>query len=244
MRQSFSNFVFKKVFKKNFMSRIALRNIDLQLIRQYFGREFLAPIQEFALDGYDSLLYKDLNLDCEGVIVVLGGFLGDSSEMYARSTGCEIHIFEPVAEFFNTLEARFVSYQKIHLHNFAVSGATTAIELSINGERSGVFEPGGDKIRVASRDIFDIVTELKSIELIELNIEGGEYEILERLLDTERVAQIKILQIQFHNLSGAHDFKRAKIRLELSKTHEQVFNYDWVWERWIRKHVQPSMDTS
>lgn len=244
MRQSFPNFVLKKVFQKNFVSRVALRSIDMQFIRKYFGNEFLAPIQAFALDGYDTLLYKDLNLDCDGVIVVLGGFLGDSSEMYVRSTWCEIHIFEPVAEFFNALEARFVTNRRIHLHNYAVSGATTSIELSINGERSGVFEPGSDKIRVASRDIFDIVTELKSIELLELNIEGGEYEILERLLDGERVARIKILQIQFHNLSGDHDFKRAKIRLELSKTHEQVFNYDWVWERWIRKHVEPNMDTS
>jgi FkbM family methyltransferase len=233
MKPNVADFMLKKVFQVNLLSELVLRNLDLQFIRRYLGREFLSPIQVFALDGYDTRLYTDLNVNSDGIIVVLGGFLGDSAEKYFLSTGCDIQVYEPVNEFFNILKIRFDSNKKIQLHNCAVSKSSSTIELVLNGEKSGVFEEGAERIRVKSRDIIDIVDDLHFIELLELNIEGAEYEILERLIQGDRISCVNVLQIQFHNLSKSHELFRAQLRIELSKTHRQVFSYDWVWERWI-----------
>ena len=51
-------------------------------------------------------------------------------------------------------------------------------------------------------DIVEFVDSEKitEIDLLKINIEGGEYDVIPRLLDTKMINKIKYIQIQFHML--------------------------------------------
>jgi hypothetical protein len=68
-----------------------------------------------------------------------------------------------------------------------------------------------------------------------MNIEGGEYQCLERLIETRDIERIKILLIQFHRYGLKNEISKAQIRMDLDKTHVCRFEFPWVWERWDRK---------
>jgi hypothetical protein len=76
---------------------------------------------------------------------------------------------------------------------------------------------------------------IESIDLLKVNIEGGEYELLPRLLETGLINRIKILQIQFHNVGWDSEMRMELICRELAKTHSPTYQYKFVWENWVRR---------
>ena len=77
--------------------------------------------------------------------------------------------------------------------------------------------------------------ELDHIDLLELNIEGSEYEVLPRLVETGWISRIDTILVQFHEwLPRAHR-RRRSIQRVLRETHTQLWDYPWVWEAWRRK---------
>ena len=70
------------------------------------------------------------------------------------------------------------------------------------------------------------------VDLIYMNIEGGEFQVLHELIKQGLIKNISHLQVQFHNVSKNSRKDRLKIRKELKKTHKNVFNYPFIWERW------------
>jgi len=87
MLRILADFLIKLCLKVEIFNWFLLRNLELQKVREYFGKDFLSPRQQFALDGYNSLLYKNLDIDSSGVVLVLGGFLGDSASNYSQVLG-------------------------------------------------------------------------------------------------------------------------------------------------------------
>jgi len=73
------------------------------------------------------------------------------------------------------------------------------------------------------------------IDLISINAEGGEYDMLRRMIDTGLVARCKNIQVQFHNFHPDAEHLRNELRAGLAKTHSESFCYKWVWESWARK---------
>jgi FkbM family methyltransferase len=232
MMRKFADLLLKKCVAFDIVNFALLNSIDLQKIRHFLGKDFLSPIQQFALDGYNSLLYKNLDIDESGVVVVLGGYLGDSASNYSEILGCEVNVYEPIGEFYRVLLSRFSGNDNINIFNYAIASTDGKIQLSIDGEKTGFFNNSKDTVEVEAIDICGIIEKFQTVDLLESNIEGGEYLILIKLIETGRISSIKILQIQFHNYGILNEFQRSKIRLDLLKTHNLIFSYDWVWERW------------
>ena len=85
-------------------------------------------------------------------------------------------------------------------------------------------------------DIADLFATLQTPPVcIELNIEGGEYAVLTRLWEKGYFPSINTFLIQFHNYSFENEIQRAQIRRNLSITHELVFDFLWIWERWDKR---------
>ena len=73
--------------------------------------------------------------------------------------------------------------------------------------------------------------------LAKLNIEGGEYALLRRLIDTRRIEKFQYLQIQFHlNVPDAKKQYR-KLAERLQQTHRLQWRYPFVWESWERRNM-------
>ena len=88
---------------------------------------------------------------------------------------------------------------------------------------------------IETRDIVEILDLTNSkLKFMEINIEGAEYVVLERILSAQVVSNIEILLIQFHNFGLEQELNRAEIRMNLSKSHKLTYCYDWVWELWIK----------
>ena len=89
------------------------------------------------------------------------------------------------------------------------------------------------------RDVAAVLAELGSpeIDLLKVNIEGGEYELMERIIAIDYLPKIKNLQIQFHRLDDTSSARREAIRRALASSYDCVYCYDFVWEDWRRKDI-------
>jgi len=73
---------------------------------------------------------------------------------------------------------------------------------------------------------------VKHINLIKINIEGGEYELLEKMIISNLIKRFDNIQIQFHRFIANAFTKRRLIQKGLSKTHYLTYNYPFIWENW------------
>ena len=82
----------------------------------------------------------------------------------------------------------------------------------------------------------DIAKYLQSeVALCKINIEGGEYELLQYIISKGLMKNIKNLQVQFHYIEGK-DCEKMYSVIEglLSLTHRQTWRFPFVWENWER----------
>ena len=211
--------------------------IDISSFRAYLGSDFLSPIQDFALHGYNDCLYEDLTLNRDSLVIILGGYLGESGHRFRSKFDCRIIIVEPIPKFVNVLETKFEGEHRVEILPKAVSNRNGYMNLFLDGERTSSINEATTKVEVPVMDICLLVRDQNQpVDLIEFNIEGGEYDCLEALIESELISKIKILQIQFHDFSQSSELNRAQIREKLRVTHSLKFNYEWVWERWELKH--------
>ena len=73
------------------------------------------------------------------------------------------------------------------------------------------------------------------VGVLKLHIEGGEYEVLENLLETQALVRMRCLLIQFHRQPVGWEARYQRIVEGLRKTHEPVWRYPMVWEKWLRR---------
>jgi hypothetical protein len=70
---------------------------------------------------------------------------------------------------------------------------------------------------------------------MKVNIEGGEYELLDRMIESQLMGRIDYLQIQFHSISPSSSGAMRRIQRSLKETHKLDFQYVFLWEGWSRK---------
>jgi hypothetical protein len=71
-----------------------------------------------------------------------------------------------------------------------------------------------------------------------VNIEGGEYELLEAMLQQGLAGRVRYFQIQFHDHVPGAEERAGRIRQGLAATHELQWSFPWIWESWRRKGSQ------
>jgi hypothetical protein len=73
----------------------------------------------------------------------------------------------------------------------------------------------------------------KEIAVMKMNIEGGEYDLLDYIIRKGLHKNIKNIQVQFHKVDGMdYEFNYNQIKESLSLTHELTYCYPYVWENW------------
>ena len=203
-----------------------------EYVRMHFGNEFLAPIQQFIHDGYNEMLFSNLDLSPRDDVLIIGGYVGVSAEIIHRNYKPKIQIFEPIPEFSSILIEKFHSCGNIVLVEAAAASFDGFLELSVEGEKTGIAAQG-PRISVPSIKLSHYIQRnFQQIGLIEMNIEGAEYSVLPDLIETGQISKVKVLLIQFHKYSFQDNLNRSLIHQDLSKTHKMIFSYEWVWERW------------
>jgi hypothetical protein len=93
--------------------------------------------------------------------------------------------------------------------------------------------PNAEQIRLIAVD--DELAVLGPVALMKLNIEGLEFELLDALLGGGGIANVDNLLIQFHDFVPDAAARRTSIQQQLMRTHEQLWDFPFVWEAWQRR---------
>ena len=160
----------------------------------------------------------------------VGGFNGGWAAWIAKKYNSTVHVFEPVKEYFGHLLERFESNPRVLVFNFGLLDQDQNAQIVKSNGQSSLYIPGDDCEEAEFRDI----SKLPAPDLISINVEGSEYPIIHRMLDTGWVNDCLNIQIQFHTFYPNCGQLRDDIRDRLSKTHHEIYNYPFVWEAWAR----------
>jgi hypothetical protein len=101
----------------------------------------------------------------------------------------------------------------------------------------GEADPDAPTADVTLRDVAVVLDELDIdyVDFMKINIEGAEFELIPRLIDTGWTTRTRYLLIQFHEWLPRAHWRRWRIRRRLRKTHEQIWNYPWIYELWCAR---------
>jgi len=218
------------------------------------GRIFLATDRErrvinWVESGFDRTLRLDYELDDTAIVFDVGGYEGQwASDIFARYC-CTVHVFEPNTTFAATIRRRFAQNPKIVVHDFGLAHISTdEAQLHIKGQGSSLFRRTGSSldddspiatVRLVRAADFLAQYGFDKVDLMKINIEGAEYDLLDHLIDTGVVRQVRNIQVQFHDfVPDAHE-RMSAIHRRLSDTHVLTFQSEFVWENWALNHAVP-----
>ncbi|MDG1698145.1 MAG: FkbM family methyltransferase [Polaribacter sp.] len=191
----------------------------------------------FKING-DKTLRLNYDLSKSSIVFDLGGYKGNfAQEIYNRYL-CKIFIFEPVKSFYKIIDDKFKDIPKVTTYPYGLANEDKELFISDSEDASSVFidSEGSEKIKLKSILNFINNNNITHVDLIKINIEGGEYEVLEALLESGMISIFKNLQIQFHDFIIDNASERMEnIQVQLAKTHKITYQYKFVWENWVIK---------
>lgn len=192
----------------------------------------------FRANGDETLRLRYDELTQESTVFDLGGYKGQwSSDLFARYC-CEIYCFEPVRAFATAIEEKFSHNPKIHVFPFGLAEQTKGATISHGADGSSMFAGSGqENIQLVQAASFFKKNNIKKIDLLKINIEGGEYDLLDHLIESGSIAMIDNLQIQFHNFFPEAAQRMRAIQTNLSRTHRITWQYEFVWENWKKNEL-------
>jgi FkbM family methyltransferase len=196
-------------------------------------------VAKWFADGGDYAMRFDYDLGEDSVVFDLGGYEGQwASDLFARYR-CTIFIFEPVSSFAKRIHKRFQGNDKLQVFSCGLGGYSRLEKIYIDGDCSSTFRKSGSLGEIEIVDVKDWIEKNlinhRHIDLMKMNIEGGEYELLDRLIETQLINIVENIQVQFHNVSNGSRLHMERIQSALMITHELTYQYEFVWENWKRK---------
>jgi FkbM family methyltransferase len=199
------------------------------------------------------------------LILDIGGntVAADSREFLKMFPGAEIHVYEPVPPYVEELRRnwREALGGQVHIHDVGFGDRDKTIRLpheELEGQSTFIMDSlkkkedeEGSALLLRVVDARDELRDYlgtdsngrgrgrQRIDLLHMNCEGCEWEALMRLVDTDMLQYIGVLQVSFHNYGAAGIGellpKCCLIREVLEQTHQKMEAIPFGWERWVRK---------
>lgn len=213
----------------------ALRNLGRRLSSDAEWLALLAKWRRLDPEKQYRTNYPELN--AHSVVFDLGGYQGQwASDIYGRYR-CPIYVFEPHPDYVKKIVTRFQHNDDIKVFAFGLGNREQSLLLSTDDDSSSVFKSGdnGVPIVLKTASTFFEHHQIDRIDLMKINIEGGEYELLDHLIETGDVKKIRNLQIQFHHFVPDAASLMDKLQERLAETHAPTYLYRFFWENWRLK---------
>lgn len=212
------------------------------------------PIEQWRNDGAQHLLYQ-YPLNSRSVVFDVGGYKGQwSYDLLKLNKGVcgecgakadpYVYIFEPIKAHYNECMERFQDYEKVRIFNIGLSNRDYEADITVDEAASCIHGPcpwrspgprPTEHVKIVDIDRFMLIHAIDQIDLISINIEGEEYDLVKRMIETGLIKRVDNLQVQFHDFMPNAAQKRADLQCLLADTHTLVFEYPFVWESWKRK---------
>jgi len=161
----------------------------------------------------DRKFHKDYNLNKESILFDVGGFEGEFTDKILKEFDCKSYIFEPHPYYFKNLKEKYKNNKNVIVFQYGLGGVTENIYLTDDFESSKLSNERTN-LEIQIKDITEVMKNLNihKIDLLKLNIEGSEYNLLNRLINSGKINLVKKLIIQFHENINDADLKRNEIR--------------------------------
>lgn len=188
-------------------------------------------------DNGDLTHRLNYNLNSHSTVIDAGGYKGEWADKINQLYGCKVYIFEPVERYYFQIEERFSDNTDIKVFKKGVSNSNEKIRIFDSEDSSSVYwgEGNSEEIELVNFSTFLSEEGIDSVDLLKVNIEGGEYDLLEGIINKGDQFRIKNIQVQFHRFVKGCVERRLKIRETLSKTHMLTYDYEFIWENWQLK---------
>jgi FkbM family methyltransferase len=186
----------------------------------------------------DETLRLSYSLHESSLVMDVGSYEGDFTASISERYHCYVHAFEPVPVFYKKIKKRFKGKDKIFTHCMGLSNVTKKERISLIDNASSVFVKSSNSVSIQLKNIAEFLEEhhIKKVDLLKLNVEGGEYDILEGLIEQNKITYFENIQVQFHDFVIPNAKERMnKIQQALSETHFLTYQFEFVWENWQLK---------
>lgn len=193
-------------------------------------------------DNKEKFVRYEYPLNPDSIVMDVGGYEGDfASEIFARYQS-HIFVFEPVNRYVNFLNNRFKHNSCIKIIPSGLGSKNETLKINVMEEassynRAETIHKKGEEEIISIMDVVNFFNEneIKKIDLIKINIEGGEYDLLDKMIEKKYTGVCTNIQVQFHDFYPEFQKRYNHIKNELSKTHSLTYNYPFVWENWQLK---------
>lgn len=191
----------------------------------------------FSVQGDKNLRVDFPELNPESIVLDLGGYRGDWTAEIVRRYDAHVMIFEPLTGFYNHLSNRFNSNSKVRCFQFGLGTHNHSEVMHHSNDASSIFAVEGDPEQVRILEVTQFLKQhnIEQIDVLKINIEGGEYDLIDHMILNGAINKVRKLQVQFHDFVPNAITRRAAIQSGLAKTHIQKWNYYFVWEEWDLK---------
>ncbi|MBL0727342.1 FkbM family methyltransferase [Piscinibacter sp. HJYY11] len=188
----------------------------------------------FATRGDQTLRLEFPELDADSTVLDLGGYKGDWTAEIHQRYGSNVYVFEPIKGYHDNICARFAAHPKVKPCQFGLGAQDATLDMGHSADGTGAFMKASVSESVTLVEAAKFLREhrIERIDLLKINIEGGEYDLLEHLIETGDIKKVRRLQVQFHDFVPNAIALRASIVEKLQATHRQSWCYYFVWEEW------------
>ncbi len=218
-----------------------LKKLSRSIQRKFFPSDFDNQLTKWFSDDGDYNKRLSYELSEESFVVDLGGYKGQfASDLFSKYQP-RIWIFEPIPEYYEILINRFENNSKIQSFNIALGNNNKDELFYLDNDGTSIHNKSNNKNahqqKVEFRDIKNFFNEhsIETVDLMKVNIEGGEYDLLDYMIEQNIIENIKNIQIQFHTFVPEAEKRMALIQEKLALTHELKWQYKFVWESWSKK---------
>lgn len=223
--------------------RLLLYKINYKIIQYFEGYVLRKPEALLALEFIKNDKVLDYRhrytLDPGAIIFDCGGFKGEWTakmlDLY-RHLNPRIYVFEIAGPFIKILEKKFEAEKNVQVFGFGLGREDQIIQFEISDIATSIFAKQ-DNLLTESGEIKCVGSflddySISHIDLLKMNIEGGEYDLLDSLIASGFIKKCKNVQIQFHNYGEWSVKRRDVIKSHLAITHKCTYDYEWNFENW------------
>lgn len=182
----------------------------------------------------------DVDVPPGGLVFDVGAFDGGWTQRFLKHADREgradlrLIAFEPDP----SSVARFrVVDPRVDVRAYGLAESDQMVQMALAGQGSTIYAEAGDLgfTTVELRDVASVLEGETRLDFVKVNIEGGEFALIDRLHETGWLQQTGTIIVQFHEfLPRAHRLRRRARRL-LSETHDCTWDFPWVYERWDQR---------
>jgi FkbM family methyltransferase len=179
----------------------------------------------------------DFPLDETGTVFDVGTYDGSWAKALWDRSQPTIYAFEPAPGPYDRACEALAGRDRVHVLPYGLGAADASAALGLSAAGSSLFAEGTiGSVDVEIRDVVGVLDELglERLDLIKLNIEGAEYDLFDRLIETGWLDRIDTVLVQFHEWQPHAYVRRRRIRRALASTHVEDWCHPWVWECWTR----------